>query len=292
MTRGGSSLSPAGPLCDCPSASCQGAARVSILVEPGPSSPAASRPTPFPASRSTPLSAVACQPVCRITVVYVCYMWLVLYHVDGDAACNTSQLDSTQTHRSSTAGTTRPQRCVWLSKPFFPASHSSPHGEGVAEHAGRNQVYTAASYRATLQDNSEANRPLCPSSPATYLQSIASVTQRSRVGHLASRSPIRATQLPQPASPTLPRGQLSSHHAAPPTNHPASPWFTLSSFRAQGRPSPCRGPPLCSALQPGCLAACLLACTPRARANRRGRSSALHTRTKCVIESPYQSWQR
>jgi len=112
-----------------------------------------------------------------------------------------------------------------------------------------------------------------PQQPS-YLQSIASVTQRSRVGHLASRSPIRAPQLPQPASPALPRGQLSSHHAAPRTNHPASPWFTLSSFRAQGRPSPCRGPPLCSALQPGCLPTCTLRARAIAVADRQPSTPA------------------
>lgn len=127
-------------------------------------------------------------------------------------------------------------------KSFPQATVPHPHGEGVPEHAGRNQIYTAASYRSKPPGYSEPNRPLCPSSPATFCLRHPTLTcwpfdleQPNQGPELSSRR--RLLRL---------GGQLPPTTMAPIANQPASP-SPLSSFRTKGRLPPLRGPHLCSA---------------------------------------------
>lgn len=90
-----------------------------------------------------------------------------------------------------------PQRCICCPKQINPASHSThPHGEGVAEDAGRNQIYTAASYRPIPQDTQNPIGPFAPAARQPPQLRFASLTQHSRVGRLTSSSPIRAPSPP------------------------------------------------------------------------------------------------
>lgn len=141
--------------------------------------------------------------------------------------------------------------------------------------ARRNQIYTAASYRSKNPGYSGPNRPLCPSSPATFCLRHPTLTcwpfdfqQPNHHPQLSSRRRLLRLEvsfLPPRCSP----GQS------------ASPPAPLSSSGNQVRLSPFARPTPLAALRPGCFA-CLAAPRP---CHRGGRSSALHPSHQCVIEA-------
>lgn len=164
-----------------------------------------------------------------------------------------------------------------LSKTINPASHSS-HGEGAAEHAGRNQIYTAASYRSTPQGYSEPNRPLCPQQPR-------------QASYACLRHPtltcwpfdFRQPNQRPPGSPTgVASFALRVSFLPPrclPGQSPSQP-VPLSAFRTQGRLSPFA--------RPTPLQRCSLVASPawllRARAIAVADRQPSTHRTQCVIE--------
>lgn len=82
------------------------------------------------------------------------------------------QACSTPANHVRNAGTT-PSVTSAVQNKVIPASHSSAptrrrRSRKCWQQAGRNQIYTAASYRSKPPGYSEPNRPLCPSSPATF----------------------------------------------------------------------------------------------------------------------------
>lgn len=93
---------------------------------------------------------------------------------------------------------------------------------------------------------SEPNRPLCPSSPATFCPRHPTLTcwpfdleQPNQRPKLSSRRRLLRLAGQLPPTTMTPSGQSAS-------NQPASPSH-LSSFRTKGRLPPLRGPHLCSA---------------------------------------------
>lgn len=175
-----------------------------------------------------------------------------------------------------------PQRCICCPKQNHSRKpqHPHPHGEGVAENAGRwqagrNQIYTAASYRSNPKDT---QNPIGPFAPAAQLR-FASVIQRSRVGRLTFSSPISTPSSPAGVASFASRS-ASSHLAVPPANQPASPPLCPPPGTKFAFPL-CEAHTPLAALQPGCFA-CLAAPRP---CHRGGRSSALHPSHQCVIEA-------
>lgn len=216
-------------------------------------------------------------------------------HVNGDAACNTGRLDSTQpktTHRElsatnppaaaggyrgcSTPGqpSTHP-RTRWHkpalhlpAKTTIPASHKHPHGEGVAEYSRRNQIYGA--YCSLLSPRpsgilrtQSAPLPQQPSSPAAFCPRHPTLTcWPFDLG--AAQSRPRAVQAGVASFAlgvsSLPPRRVPGQSAAQPV--PLSPFpcpsLPVSPF---ARPTPLRRS---AWLEPGCFA-CLAAPRPRHR---------------------------
>lgn len=155
--------------------------------------------------------------------------------MDGDTACNTSQHNPPASLPPRLFVGCEPSPAAGIDAALPPANHGcharpagqnsvasavpkqrnksrkpQHRGEGVAEDARRNQIYTAASYRLILQGPQNPIGPFAPPAassqqPASSPAAFAPIIQRSRVACLTVHQP---NQTPRPASPPSPRGQL------------------------------------------------------------------------------------